>query len=491
MIIIGAYPGYLKDAHTHRSSLSLLSELVDQLAPLSAGLHLLPFYPSSGDDGFAVDNWFSISPQYGTFAELKAIAARRRIIIDGIYNHVGVNHWAVQGFLNRPKDYRKYLIAFQGSEKLMTPLSPRDDEVLRRYLIDAETWQVWQTFGSSCFDITIMEPTLFREIEQHMQLFRSIGVWGLRIDACAYFGKRVGEAQFHHPAGMQIAREIGSAASSLGFEILAQLDSDQRGMEYFTASSFADSVHTVDYAFPAVLTLALLTGEVSPLVQHISETASIGGSALRPMRTHDGIMLQSARLSQPVRDKILTAAHRWSLPIRYRGGIPYELNNSLPYLCRVPGDSDSMRRRLDLAAAVTAFTPGWSYFYLPALLGDVPEDRLNIRHADDPRSVNRAPLPSRLECNLLQSYQIHDISELLGLLLRCHERLSLESEQPAVISEPQQGVISIYHPSANLLVYGNFHSSVPFKIPDTHQLLFQGGRNSSSSSVGPLGFGCG
>ena len=59
MIVIGAYPSSFTTRPSNGESfLSDLRRALDTLAPRSIGVHLLPFYPSDGDSGFAPQSWF-------------------------------------------------------------------------------------------------------------------------------------------------------------------------------------------------------------------------------------------------------------------------------------------------------------------------------------------------------------------------------------------------------------------------------------------------
>ena len=37
-----------------------------------SGVHLLPFYPWSSDDGFSVKDYFAVEPEYGTWDDIAA-----------------------------------------------------------------------------------------------------------------------------------------------------------------------------------------------------------------------------------------------------------------------------------------------------------------------------------------------------------------------------------------------------------------------------------
>jgi hypothetical protein len=488
MIIVAAYPGCLGQ-HSHQESpLRRLGAFIDLLASPSTVLHVLPYHPACGDGGFAADDWFSVDSKYGSENDIVELASRRRIMVDGIYNHVGFNHWIVRGFMSDPERYAYLLHAYKGSCEVEVPFSPRGRPVLHVYNIRGEPWSLWQTFGESTFDIHLNEPIVLREIARHMSLVRSWGVWGLRLDACAYYGKTLGSPQFHHPEGVLAARTIAHMAMKRGLEVLAQLDSDRLGLQYFASFTSDRSISTVDYAYSALLVCALLTANIEPLIRHLQLTWDAGEKVLRAPRTHDGILLQSNQLSLQDRSLVVSAAHAFGLAVRDRNGSHYELNSSLPYLCKVGCSDKEMWQRLELAIAITAFIPGWCYLYLPALIGDIPESR--SAPTEDPRSRNRLDIPVTVQEGFVESSKLTSARSLLELLESLRSAMGPDSGLGSIcVIQPNSGVIIVRRPSAGLVFCGNFLSDFMFKASCMRENSYVGGRTSTSKWVGPLGFG--
>ena len=50
-------------------------------------VHILPFYPSSSDGGFAVTDFFKTDSKHGDWNDLKKISKNFRIMADVILNH--------------------------------------------------------------------------------------------------------------------------------------------------------------------------------------------------------------------------------------------------------------------------------------------------------------------------------------------------------------------------------------------------------------------
>ena len=65
------------------------------------GIHLLPFFPSSGDRGFAVKTYREVDPAFGTWDDVTALARDYRLMADYMINHISAQSEYYQDFLAR------------------------------------------------------------------------------------------------------------------------------------------------------------------------------------------------------------------------------------------------------------------------------------------------------------------------------------------------------------------------------------------------------
>ncbi|MGA2269043.1 MAG: alpha-amylase family glycosyl hydrolase [Bryobacteraceae bacterium] len=486
MIVIGAYPDSVGVQRQGLSLLRSLGEFVSRLVPNGVGLHILPFYPSSGDYGFAPDDWFKVRPDLGDWGDIEQLSAERRIIVDGVYNHVGVGHHFVRDFYAAPTTDGA-LYAYPSHAGVTGPSSPRGVPVLRRHSLQSGAWDLWQTFSTASVDIRLDNPDVQDEIRRHLEFLANRGVWAVRLDGCAYYGKSPCQEQFHHPAAQGYARAIAAMAKHAGLRVLAQLDCDPQGAAYFPRILGYD-VPAVDYAYSALLVEALLTENAIPLMEHLRRTWQLPCEVVRPPRTHDGILLQSDLLPSASFDSIVSIAQRFALPIRISNGEYYELNSSFPHVCSLGVDGEGMWARLRMIAALTAFLPGWSYFYLPILLGDVPEDR--YRGDADPRLVNRLPLDPGSINTFLASRDFNRMRLLLAYLFD----LSHPSSDDHGLADPCVGlygdsVICVNWPGAGARLLCNFSKNRSLRLEVLHLAEPAYSERANATELRPLGFG--
>ena len=77
-----------------------LREVIDRhLAPEINGVHVLPFHPSSSDRGFSVVDYAAVDPAFGTWDDVAALAAGRRLMADAVLNHMSAESAWFRSFL--------------------------------------------------------------------------------------------------------------------------------------------------------------------------------------------------------------------------------------------------------------------------------------------------------------------------------------------------------------------------------------------------------
>ncbi|MCB0228531.1 MAG: alpha-amylase, partial [Anaerolineae bacterium] len=67
---------------------SLLTFLDTYLGDAVNGVHILPFFPYSSDDGFSVIDYLVVDPALGTWDDVKAIGSGYKLMFDAVVNHV-------------------------------------------------------------------------------------------------------------------------------------------------------------------------------------------------------------------------------------------------------------------------------------------------------------------------------------------------------------------------------------------------------------------
>ena len=78
------------------------------------GIHLLPFYPSSADRGFAPLTYTEVAPAFGTWADIDLIGSEFDLIIDFMVNHISRQSEYFQDYYDKgvDSDYAEMFLSF-------------------------------------------------------------------------------------------------------------------------------------------------------------------------------------------------------------------------------------------------------------------------------------------------------------------------------------------------------------------------------------------
>lgn len=73
-------------------------------------VHILPFFPSTSDDGFAVSDYFTVDPEQGDWDDVADIDKHFTLMFDLVINHVSASHPWFNNFLADRSPGRDYFI---------------------------------------------------------------------------------------------------------------------------------------------------------------------------------------------------------------------------------------------------------------------------------------------------------------------------------------------------------------------------------------------
>ncbi|WP_159001080.1 alpha-amylase family glycosyl hydrolase [Streptomyces sp. SBT349] len=446
MIILGTYPNlYDRRGFEYRSAIDETHATLTYLAPPGSAFHLLPFYPSDGDGGFAPSDWFSVDPRLGTLDDIRALSRSGALFVDGIYSHVGVRHkWAREFFEGSGDASRIRTLVDVGAVSVQ--VSPRGWPVAREFTVRNVKRLAWQTFSPASIDIDLDNAEVNREILRHLDFLAGLGVRGVRLDAPAYYGKPIRGPLRHSEDSIRHFRRIVSACTRSGLTVIAQLNCNSVGHAYHEGAPVA---FLQDYSLPALVAVAMLDGDTTELVTHLAQSWHTA-KVIRPLRTHDGILLKTGAVDDHRLTSTAPRFERHGAFVRHINGVPYEVNNSFPWICaqgtRDAGnegsggsggsgagdDHDRTFRGIDLALSLVMMLPGIPYLYVPLLHGWTPEEATGTSPADvpDPRDVNRIPMSREHGGAVAHRGRLKRTKDLLARLQELRTRYHLESPAP-------------------------------------------------------------
>src|SRR5262245_26626127 len=123
-----------------------------------SGVHLLPFYPSSSDDGFSVIDFRAVDPQVGTWDDVCRLGRRSYPMFDAFFNHVSAESEWFQGFLGDDPRFRDWFITVEDHPDLSHVVRPRTLPLLTAFRTAAGERSVWTTFSADQVDVDVRNP---------------------------------------------------------------------------------------------------------------------------------------------------------------------------------------------------------------------------------------------------------------------------------------------------------------------------------------------
>jgi len=94
------------------------------LTDIVSGIHILPFYPWTSDDGFSVVDYRQIDSALGSWDDVSAMK-NFRLMFDAVINHISSKSEWFQKFLQDDPRYKEYFITVEGEPDLSQVVRPR------------------------------------------------------------------------------------------------------------------------------------------------------------------------------------------------------------------------------------------------------------------------------------------------------------------------------------------------------------------------------
>lgn len=258
------------------------------------GIHILPFYPSSADRGFAPIRYDKVDEKFGSFEDIEWLGKDYYLMFDFMVNHISAQSEFYRDFL-RNKDaspYKDMFIRYKDFWENGEPTQAQTDLIYKRkprapyveaQFADGSTEKIWCTFCGEQIDLDVSKDVTKRFIAETLQSMCDHGAAVIRLDAFAYAVKKPDtNCFFVEPDTWDLLYDIEKIVSERGCEILPEIHE-----HYTIPMKIADKGFWIyDFALPVIALHALFnhTGkylkkwlEMCPMKQFTT------------LDTHDGI----------------------------------------------------------------------------------------------------------------------------------------------------------------------------------------------------------
>lgn len=259
-----------------------------------SGLHILPFFPSSADRGFAPIRYDMVEPAFGSFDDVTALGRDYYLMFDFMVNHISRSSEYYQDF-QRNRDhsrYKDFFIRYKDFWPGGEPTSQQVDKIYKRKpkapyaeieFADGSTEKLWCTFSEEQIDLNVESAGTRAFFKETLLNMCERGASIIRLDAFAYAVKKPDTSCFFvSPEIWNLLSWLEEIVKPYGVMILPevhehytiQLDLAKRGYWIY------------DFALPMLLIHGLYAGESTALKQWLDISPQ---HQFTTLDTHDGI----------------------------------------------------------------------------------------------------------------------------------------------------------------------------------------------------------
>ena len=203
------------------SSLEILNDFINQDADFITSVHILPFYPYSSDHDFSVIDYFQVKKVFGDWLQIKNLAHRKRLMFDGVINHVSSHSkWFKNSLLNK-KPYDKYFITKNDDTSYHKVIRPRTSPLFHSFkMISGDEKKVWTTFSDDQIDLNFANSAVLLEILNVLVSYISRGAKMIRLDAIGFMWKQSDTTCIHLKESHQLIQIFRNIVKSIDPEII-------------------------------------------------------------------------------------------------------------------------------------------------------------------------------------------------------------------------------------------------------------------------------
>jgi len=426
------------------------------------GIHILPFYPYSSDDGFSVIDYRQVDPQLGNWKDVARLGQGYRLMFDGVINHVSQFSQWFQAYLNDDSNYRDYFITAESAWDLTKVVRPRTLPLLTSFKTRTGTRQVWTTFSADQIDLNYANPQVLVEMIGILLDYVAYGAKIIRLDAIAYLWKEPGSSCIHLPQTHLVIKIMRRVLDLVAPNVVLLTETNvphYENISYFGERDFetglTDEAQMV-YQFPlAPLVLHSFASQNARTLSEWVTSLEAPGLFFNFIASHDGIGVQPARglLSETQIQCLVerTLAHGGLVSYKHEADgnqIPYELNITLYDALNDPAQVEpEMDWKRFLASQVIMLSlAGVPGIYIHSLLGSRNCLPL-VQETGRARSINR----EKFNYDELKQELELGKSQRAKTLTAYRQILATRRQHPAFHPEGRQKVLFL-HPKVFALV---------------------------------------
>jgi len=258
------------------------------------GVHILPFFPSSADRGFAPITYDEVDSNFGDWNDIDSIKEDFYLMFDFMVNHISHQSKYFRDFAEH-KDNSKYCDFFIRYKNFWPDGEPtrqdldmvykrkdRDPYITVKFKDDTKEC-IWCTFDSEQVDINLTSEAANKFVEETLVGMAKRGAKLVRLDAFAYTTKKIGtNCFFVEPDIWEVLDKIKGFLEPYSVEVLPEIHE-----HYKIQFELAKRGYWVyDFALPMIMLYTIYNCSNKRLIEWLQKCPR---KQFTTLDTHDGI----------------------------------------------------------------------------------------------------------------------------------------------------------------------------------------------------------
>lgn len=421
-----------------RTPLATLAKFCDTyLGGAINTLHILPFFPSSSDRGFAIIDFETVDPHLGVWQDIETLGLRYQLMFDGVINHVSSKSRWFQEFLNGNPLYQDFFIAFKFPGEL-TPeqrkliFRPRTSDILTEYETVNGPVHVWTTFSPDQIDLNYKNPGVLLRVIRILLKYIRRGADIIRLDAVTYLWREPGTRCIHLRQTHEIIKLFRNILDIVAPYVALITETNvphEENISYF-GNGHDEAQMVYNFALPPLVLYTFYAEDATVLntwaktLEPPSETTAF----LNFLDSHDGIGLMAIKniLSKNEIDLIIRKVTDRGGLVSYKTGEngqkePYEVNITWFSALNPENDNEDVAfqvKRFVASRLIALVLKGVPGIYLHSLIG-TKNDVDAVMATKSKRDINRPVIDNKIINEALKDpfSKISRINTELGRLM--------------------------------------------------------------------------
>jgi sucrose phosphorylase len=415
-------------------------------------VHILPYFPYSSDDGFAVIDYENVDQKLGEWSDIERIAKDFHLMTDLVINHVSrENLWFID-YLSQIKPGCDYFIEMPEDTNVLSVVRPRSTPLL----VPAHTHQgihhVWATFGEDQIDVNFANPDVLFEYINFLLLYIKKGSRFIRLDAIAFLWKKLNTRCINLRETHEVVKLLRNIIDVAAHGTVLITETNVPNGENLSYFGNSDESHMVyQFTLPPLLLHAIYHGNSQYLTEWAADMPRPQKNCtyLNFIASHDGIGLRPAEGILPISEVaiLVDAMHEYGGYVSMRAGkdgqeLPYEINIALFDALKGThkGLDEFQIQRFICVHTIMLALQGIPAIYIHSLTA-TPNDHHGVEQTERTRAINR------------HKWDYNELMELLNnpttanaiIFHELKKLIKIRRAQPAFHPDASQGTLHLNH----------------------------------------------